>query len=402
MKPISFILGISLLANLAMGSYLALSTNPHNGEIAAGGGVSRHAPAATGGVQSGGAQTFWSQLAPDDLHLLKRRLEQSGFPPKLVEAIIKRKVYEKFAARYRAFGGSYFETAHFQNLAVWQSIGVIFNNPEKQAEAGKIYTERVALQSELLGRKSTMETNFDEADKYRLRFLPPETAEALVLLMRDYGAMEMNRGPRSTSSKEERQLLEKEKRKDIEALLSPEQLYECDLHTSRVADALVRDLKRLNPTEEEFRALFPIYRSGVAASGVDPASTELDVNWNKLRDAQKAQIEAVLGPARYADLLQATDPAFSKLNIITQRLGLPLSTAIQVAATQKEIQNRAEGIQNDSTLTAAQRDAHLAALPDEASARITAALGSKGFAAYQEYSGAWLEKLRTPSMPEKR
>src|SRR5438270_11792924 len=110
MKLISFILGISLLANLAMGGYLALSTNPHNREMAVDGGVSRHAPVATGIGESAGAPTFWSQLAPDDLHLLKRRLEQSGFPPKLVEAIIKRKVYEKFAARYRALGGSYFDT----------------------------------------------------------------------------------------------------------------------------------------------------------------------------------------------------------------------------------------------------------------------------------------------------
>ncbi|MEO7414294.1 MAG: hypothetical protein ABIZ81_13145 [Opitutaceae bacterium] len=45
----------------------------------------------------------------------------------------------------------------------------------------------------------------------------------------------------------------------------------------------------------------------------------------------QGQIVAVLGPERYEEFKQSTDPANAQLNRLVSRLGLPLTAAIQVA-----------------------------------------------------------------------
>jgi len=65
----------------------------------------------------------------------------------------------------------------------------------------------------------------------------------------------------------------------------------------------------------------------------------------------------------------------------------------------KDATQRAQVIQRDSTLSRDARTHQLAALVTEAQTKITAAPGAGGYAAYQQYGGQWLRRLRSWTTP---
>ena len=115
------------------------------------------------------------------------------------------------------------------------------------------------------------------------------------------------------------------------------------------------------------------------------------------------QIEAALGPERYADYQQAIDPNYQQVFQLVTGLELPRTAAKQVVAVQKDIQQRTNALTADATLTPEQRQAQFAALNQEATAKLMASLGAAGLDAYKNGPGYWLQTLQqsatTPAAP---
>jgi hypothetical protein len=105
------------------------------------------------------------------------------------------------------------------------------------------------------------------------------------------------------------------------------------------------------------------------------------------------QLKAQLGPERYADYQQATNPSYATLNQIVSRFDLPLSSAREAVAVQKDIMGRAQAVLTSDELSPAQQDAQLKALSREASTKLGAALTPRGLEAYKQHGGAWLDRL---------
>jgi hypothetical protein len=185
-------------------------------------------------------------------------------------------------------------------------------------------------------------------------------------------------------------LLEKEQRADMAKLLTPEELENYDLRSSNTANSLRSMLGTFKPTEDEFRAIFRATRAAEDQYGSLTAITNPD----QMRQLQAAALEnakAVLPPDRFADLKQAADPQYQQINRLVARLDLPSSAAIDVVATQQDVQKRAAVIRSNHDISSEQRVAQLTTLAQEATTKVSTALGGdRGLEAYKNFGGQWL------------
>jgi hypothetical protein len=196
-------------------------------------------------------------------------------------------------------------------------------------------------------------------------------------------------------------LLEKEKNADMSKLLTPQELEEYNLRSSTSASMLRSNLTTFNPTEAEFRALYKL-QSALDDQYPQPMGMTTAEQRAPREAAEKQlqpQIQALLGPDRYADYQLATDPKYSSINRLVARLELPASTSVDVVNVQETAQKQAMALRQDRTLSPDQRNAQLAALAQQAQTQLTATLGPSGFEAYKEYGGYWLQNLQARPMP---
>jgi hypothetical protein len=163
-------------------------------------------------------------------------------------------------------------------------------------------------------------------------------------------------------------IIEQEERADLAAILTPEELREYDLRTSRTASTLRNTLGSFEPTEEEFVAIFEAYRVAEEKLGAG--------NQSELRRAVLASLKEQLDSDRHTALLQ-----------------LPRSTVGEVASLRDDYLARAAALRHQRDLPDAERNAQLAALQNEAIAKITSKLGERGLRAYRSFDGVWLQAL---------
>ena len=111
-------------------------------------------------------------------------------------------------------------------------------------------------------------------------------------------------------------------------------------------------------------------------------------------------IKAAVGDQRFADYQRATNSSYRQASQLVGRLELPPETANQVYALQQDLQQRAGTIRR-SAGSAEAAMAELTALAAEAKAKVTAALGDRGFEAYKQNGGQWLQNLAPRPPPPK-
>lgn len=174
-------------------------------------------------------------------------------------------------------------------------------------------------------------------------------------------------------------------REDTGNFLSAAEAKEFLLRGSVSASQLIQTLVPFHATEQEYRAIFPIYQ---AFQDQFPQQGDLlpaQAGARRLaQDQMNNQLKLALGPDRAAEFHQAIDSKSQQLNRPVARLGLPLSAAIQVNAVQSDMQTRGAALRTDASLSTEPRTVQSAALAQEASTKISAALGGpQGLEAYK-------------------
>ena len=189
---------------------------------------------------------------------------------------------------------------------------------------------------------------------------------------------------------------------EFSAVLSPAQLEDYDLRTSNVANNLRYNLNAFDPTEQEFRALYKLQSAfdDQFAMNYGPSMSQDQMRARSAAQKQLTDdIQSALGPDRFADYQRATDYNFRQTSQLVARLELPPEAANQVYAVQKDIQDRVNAVRQSGTIAFADRTAQLTALADEATTRVTAVLGARGFEAYKQNGGSWLQNVAPRPMP---
>jgi hypothetical protein len=341
-------------------------------------------------------QNVWPDLQTDDLSALAARLRASGFPPRLIRAILAALIGEQFAARRKAL------MVADTNLPFWKGQT---RDPKLAVARAQLDREQQRLLRQLLGA----DADDQGAQVYQNRsfdYLPAEKADALKRLLRDYDERRSDlyaSGYSANTDRAKLDAIEKERHDALARVLSPAELLEYDLRNSQTADSLRNNLSAFNPTEAEFRALFPLQAAFDERWGNNFGLTLSADERRQRDDAQKLltdQIKASLGPERAADYERATDYNYRLTSQLAARLELPPETTNNLWAAQKEFQQRRMDIYRDAS-SSEDRVAQLTALQQEALARVTPLLGgASGVEAYKQYGGAWLQNfLPRPAPP---
>lgn len=348
------------------------------------------------------AVSAWPEFQASDLSGLVARLRGAGFPPATIRVVVSNILRERYAVRMR-------ELLPQQNPAeYWKNPRYdLAASPKTQAALRDLGREQNKQLKDLLGEDFYRAETVDLLGARERQFgdLPLAKIEQFQKITADYNELSTkvrddSQGILLPEDREKLALLEREQRADIERLLTPEELLQYDLRNSRAANTVRSRLGKFDVTEEEFRAL---YAAQQAYEDQNPPLTSPQPGIARQRmDAFDAQVQSVLGAARYAEFKQANEPTRQNTNedVITRlvsRLNLPPTATAAVLSVQEDIQQRATAVRADRALTADQRTAQLAALATEASTKLTGTLGANGLEAYKQYGGQWLQGLTRPA-----
>jgi hypothetical protein len=391
------LLVLSLAANAALLAIIEIR-DPGILHIEGFGATSRVQPVAV--VRSAVAMPSPASLGPETTEMLFKgdaktiyaRLVAAGFPRSVIRAIVALKVDEPFREREKAIAERLKPKPYWKarptdfDQSALADMQAVNRERNKQINAimgpdnydmnvfGQVFAEsmRGGLSADAYSRMDAIKSDYDEMKKKVVAaangILMPEDNEKLAYL-------------------------DKEREADLAAALAPDDLLTYQLHNSPAASTLRASLVAFNPTEEEFKAIFKAQQDVDAQLGASDG--QLTAEQQQARQAALlASLQPVLGPDRFADYKTDTDPAYASVDRLVQQLNLPADTTQQVVAMQSDYTQQAAAINGNSQISPADKITELSALADDATAKLTAALGPRGFYAYQQSSGSWLQQLK--------
>ncbi|ATC63349.1 hypothetical protein CMV30_04935 [Nibricoccus aquaticus] len=390
------LIAFSLVANAALAVVLwQRSTSPaaHSPHSTA----ASPSPAATAAAQTPDAfSAQWQQLLqnPDDTAALSL-LRSSGFPPEVVRSLMTERIRSRYQDRFRALAAKQAETPYWRTNAWYNFDGDVATRSERRALEREI-SDSVR---KLLG-DDTDSLSFYERDSRARSFgnLPSVKITELQAISRDYGELSSQirdnaKGVVLAEDREKLAFLEKEKRTDLSALLTPDELEDYDRRNSPSASEIRGKLRFFDATETEFLALYQAQHDFDARYGRDNLSGEQSDLRKAALPQLTEQFKAALGPERYAEYELLTDGNYSSTRSTLTQLGLPADSARELVATQRAANKRAEAIRADKSLNSEQQASQLAALEKDATEKVTATIGAQNLDEYKKYTGNWLTRL---------
>jgi hypothetical protein len=397
------LVGLSLAANLGL-AYVWFS-QPKGAPAAGSDSVSRNAAASVASVGATAASTatadnalspemakaipdLFRQLITGDFSTEISRLRAAGMPDETVNMIAQvvmmqksKKLYEEMAAdgvNPFIWGGSHART------------DVQREQLRKMREMGRKLSEEA--------REAGVDSNWFSGFGGKVPGLSADKAKLLARIEQDRQELRSQvhmdaSGMMLDRDTERLKYIDEEFKKDLAAVLSPEEFDAWHLHRSETAQSLRSQLGYMAPTDDEFRS---ILRLQEAFNEAWPSNYGAGTDWQKRSEAERAmkkQIADVLGPKRAADYEKATDYEFGTLSNIEYRLELPKGSADRVYGLHKETDKAAQKIRADKSLTDADRKESLKVLAEQVKAELTGVLGEEGFKAYKGQHSHWIDNL---------
>lgn len=343
-------------------------------------------------------------LQSGDAEALRDELRAAGVDEDLVRAVVGMRLWKRHEARMRALqtrSGGQTEWWKQETNGWWGG-----QTKEQRAELKALQAEIKAESERLLGKDPFALANNPWLER-QYGFLPSEKREALQQLEQDYNELsnelrQESQGFTLPSDREKTKFLMAEKRADLEALLTPEELQDYDLRQSRTAQQLRWQMTQMDASEAEYRAIFEIRK------GFDEVHNDHDQFGNRTRNmtpddwkvrseaekAMKAEIKVALGEERYAEYVRAQDNDYQQLRKATDRFALPADTPRKVYALRDEVPAAATRIADDASLTPEQKKEAVAKLATDARDRVRGMLGPEVAQAYFDQNGMqWLQQL---------
>lgn len=333
--------------------------------------------------------SIWPELHTTELPTLIGRLQEAGFPPHVVRAVVIGQLSESFTARRKAL------EAGSARTDFWKS-GVTMD-PKTRTALVELNREMESTIRNLLGPDP------DEQTDLSLSFLPPEKVRDLRRAREQMIEKQIALSASGTITSMQYEAMRKEERDAIAAVLTPAELLEYDLRNSDTARNLRTRLAAFSPSEQEFRSVFQLQAEfDERFSNMARSMSQEDMRARMEAEKNLAeQIKAVLGPERAEEYARKTDYNYVRTSQLVARLELPPETADQLFALQKEYQERRmEQARSGTVRNREQYMEDLAAMQKEAAERVNALLRSPSAAeAYKQYGGQWLESLVPRTAP---
>jgi hypothetical protein len=400
------LIALSLAANTAFG--LALWQRRASGvsESRAHGDSSTTSPSSSASARSATnadpaeipATAIWSYLTADstDDTTLIARLRAEGFPKNIIRLIIQQRVRERFSAEYRALADKDADSPY------WIRHNYSRTSPESRAARRALDSQVSAAVRSLLGPDADKQPGEPGYDDPRRLYgdIPAEKISQLEAINKDYGELtaairDATLGITLPEDREKLRFLENEKRADLAALLSPDELEQYDIRNSPAAREVRTRTRNFDATESEFLALYRIQSAFDQKHGAlsESSSSRERTQRNDARKELDAQIAAALSPNRYAEYQLTTHTSYGITNDFVTSAGLPPATTRSLVALQTDIDRQRNALRSDRSLDKDQRAAALAELQKTATEKVTAIIGAEHLDTYKTRGGFWLRNL---------
>ena len=359
-------------------------------------------PAATPSPAATGAhapKVPWEHFDTTDLKLLAARLRHAGFSRRVVAAILQQKVRATFDAKRVALAQS------LPKYPYWRDAPGRARDIEFSAGMKAIAREESDVLLATLGDDGVELSPWEDLERSRkYGDVSRQTARQIQRIDEDYQDLlsqarsQLLRAP-LPEFRERLALLESERRKDLAAILSPEQLEAYEMRTSSTTARIRGSTAALDLSEDQFTAIYRLQRAYDDQYNPTNSSfvgTRPDVSPEQRAAEAKlsADIKAAIGPELGARYDQMRTPEYFTTQAIVSRLGLPATNVPQVVAVQQDIEQRAAQLRTVPSTTFADRQRQLATLAAEANQRLGPLLGGdRGIETYKKNGGYWLQNL---------
>lgn len=306
----------------------------------------------------------WRDVESQDYASYVENLRAIGMPEPTIRDIIIADVDQLFARRRR-------ENAARQDIEWWHAEPSAAYQSNVVARAESLVAERNALLNRLLGedwRKGRIDQQPDPVPLAGpvLGALPDdvkksvqEIASRLAERVREHGEQRMAAGQPPDAAELAR--LHEETRQQLAAILNPQQLEEYLLRFSENATQLRRELAGIDTSPDEFRRLFRT---------VDEIDRTIQLRYNTddpaarrqretLEQQRLAALQSALGPDRFNAYQTLHDPLYQEAVAAAQKTGGSPEVASALYEITRLTAEEMARINNDPTLTAAQKQQQL-------------------------------------------
>jgi hypothetical protein len=398
-KGFTLLLGASLAANAALISLIAIRA-PSLLQMAPPSAETKPPSPSAASVAADGAGAAEKRAFFDttDLKSLVARMRAAGYPPKIIKAIVTAQINDLMALRRR-------DLVMQNGIAPYWSKKFGEFDPKTLDGLRSLYKERNKMMSDLLGPDGDPVDVFGDDFRQKMNGgLPQEKYKRLMKINSDYSDLkneiyQSSKGTLMADDYEKLAYLDKEQQADIAESMTPDELFQYQVRQSATANQLRDKLQAFNPTEDEFLAIFKVQQAYDQQYGSPDAT--LSPSQQHDRQAHQgevlAQLQSILSPDRLAEYKEATDPKFLAVNQVMARFDLPTTATRQVMDIESDISKRADAVRQDKSITDADRTSQLSALAEEAKTRATAVTGERGFEAYKQSAGGWIQNLNPPA-----
>ncbi|MBI5802170.1 MAG: hypothetical protein HZA92_15775 [Verrucomicrobia bacterium] len=408
----AFILG-TVAANLALVSALlwqtarALDSPPHAGLSVRTNVVTEFVdePAARPpqAKVSGSPPFHWSQIESTNHLVCLTNLLAIGCPKETVRDILEARVADDYRARLRELVRPF--NAQFWEAVADEKIEKLLEGTPTEKAVEELKAERKRVEAEL--RTNLVEAAKAEKTGRNEQFghLPEDKqTEIAALKGRHTKELEVAFSEIKKLSPKNRQAPANEllKRQDAElrALLTDSEWAEAELRRSPQTSS-VRELRGLTATPDELRSLVRSLRDFDSANlrpvPRDPSRPDDDPAYKAKLEEREAQRKAMLaenlGAAGFAAFERGSDPRFHTLLKLARRLDVQPASAAQWLEIQSAAQEQVRLTRQNVDLAGDARAVALLAIRAETERTLQAAVGARGWGAYQRHAGDWLKQL---------
>lgn len=411
MKALPLLLAASLVANAALIT-VNLRRDSSSGISAAA--AASPAPAASA-PRTGSAVSLPPEIIAalngDNPEALRDLLRSAGLSDDMVRHLVQTTIWKKYEARFKALNP---HQNPDPDKPWWKDDRSQQNGWNGMTKAQRDESRR--LQREIRDESVRLfgsDANQNPWLEQRFSFLAPEKRQALMDIQQDYQELmseiqQETQGFRLPSDAEKLRFLQAEQKRDIEALLSPQELLDYELRNSPTAQQLRWKMTQYDATEQEYISIFPLqkafdekYNDHISYDPFGNPRTERaerDQNYWKERQAAEKKLQddirAIIGEERFAESIRRQDNDYQQLEAATRRLALAPDTPQKLFALRDPASAAIQQIVENPNLTNDQRKAGLAALAAKTRDEVRAALGEEGAQAYFKNNGmAWLKEL---------
>ena len=340
------------------------------GKAAGGGRASANVAQGGGGggvgeLSAGARKEMAAVLSTSDAVALRDRLRSLDLPDDVVREIVSARITGRYEARRREITEAADKAAAqrpwWRNKNSWDWDSKY--TAEQAAELSRLWREERKEITQIMGRDGEIPSQ----NQIIYSYLPADKAEQFDDMQSEYYDMRRKveremAGFRMPGDNAVLKLLAEENKRDIDAMLTPDEKMAHDLRNSPAARTVRYAFSDFNGTEEEYKTVFALQNElyeKYLPNSIYANWSESGLSAKEREEAQKevdARIKESLGDERYAEYLRAQRQDYQSLQAAARRFNLGADTVAQTYQVREYAASEAARISGDASMGAQEKN----------------------------------------------